>query len=138
MTTDPTNHPGPEARNPRSESAIPAPGSNPTAPGFLAIVSGPYSGTMLPLSSGVTRIGRDGYFNDHVIDDNAVSDLHLSIRFLDGVFILTDMDSENGTSINGQPVDRQQLSPNDLIQIGRTQLSFIQMPSVDEQTGSRP
>jgi two-component system, NtrC family, sensor kinase len=117
------------AREPTSQ---PGAGSNPTASAFLAIVSGPYSGTILALSSDVTRIGRDGYFNDHVIDDNAVSDLHLSIRFLDGVFVLTDMDSENGTKINGQSVDRQQLAPNDVIQIGRTQLSFIQMPSADE------
>jgi len=91
----------------------------------------------LPLSRDVTRIGRDGYVNDHVIDDNAVSDIHLSIRFLNGVFVLTDMDSENGTKINGKPVDSQQLAANDVILIGRTQLSFIQVP-IDDNARSQP
>jgi pSer/pThr/pTyr-binding forkhead associated (FHA) protein len=136
---DATIPPGSEPRqNPRPESANPSLESQSAPPGYLAIVSGPYSGTILPLSRDVTRVGRDGYVNDHVIDDNAVSDVHLSIRFLNGAFVLTDMDSENGTKINGRPVDRQQLAPNDVILIGQTQLTFIQVYTADETAGPQP
>jgi DNA segregation ATPase FtsK/SpoIIIE, S-DNA-T family len=103
-----------------------------TTPGFLAIVSGPYAGTILPLRNGVTRIGRDGRLNDHIIDDEAVSELHLSIRFREGAFILTDMDSDGGTQINNHPVDQQQLAPNDVILIGGTRLTFVQIPMISE------
>lgn len=119
----------------RGEVTQPGANENVATPGFLAIVSGPYAGTILPLSSGVTRVGRDGRLNDHVIDDDAVSELHLSIRFRDGVFILTDMDSENGTQVNSRPVEQQQLSPNDTILIGRTRLTFMQIPAVPETPG---
>jgi len=104
-------------------------------PGFLAFVSGQYSGTILPLKPDLTRIGRDGRINDHVIDDPTVSDVHLSIRFRNGVFILTDMDSENGTKVNGQPVDQVQLAANDEILIGRTRFVLMQVPIPTDDPG---
>jgi hypothetical protein len=95
---------------------------------LFMIVNGPYSGTTLALRDGVTRIGRDGLTNDHAIDDEAVGAEHLSIRHRDGVFTLTDLDSTNGTKVNGQPTAKCELSPNDEVLIGRTRMVFMQVP----------
>ena len=100
----------------------------PKALAFLVIASGPYKNTTLPLGDGVTKIGRNGVTNDHAIDDDAVSDQHLSIRYQNGTFTATDLDSSNGTTVNGKRIDRQALAPNDLIVIGETKLIFMQVP----------
>lgn len=104
---------------------------------FLVFASGTYRNTTLPLKSGVTRIGR-GSANDHVVDDDAVSDPHLSIRYLDGDFTITDLDSSNGTLVNGTRVTRQVLAPNDVIQLGRTKLVFMKVPeNAEDETPAR-
>jgi len=94
---------------------------------LLIIKSGPYANTTLPLKAGVNTIGRDGRVNDHPIDDPAVSERHLSIRFQNGRFTATDLDSSNGTFINNQRIDKQTLESNDLIRIGKTELVFVQV-----------
>lgn len=94
---------------------------------FLVFVSGVQAGTPLMLHGEVTRIGRDGDANEYAIDDDAVSSRHLSIRFRDSQFVLTDLDTANGTKVNGQPVDRQVLASNDVITIGRTRLAFLRV-----------
>ncbi|HEY3061184.1 MAG TPA: FHA domain-containing protein [Chloroflexota bacterium] len=96
---------------------------------FLAITSGPYADTMLALHGGTTKIGRDGALNDHPIDDLAVSSQHLSVRYRDGGFVATDLDSINGTFVNGRRVDRHALAPNDVVQIGTTRLVFLLVPN---------
>ena len=104
---------------------------------FLVFATGTYRNTTLPLKSGVTRIGR-GSANDHVIDDDAVSDPHLSIRYQDGEFTITDLDSSNGTLVNGARVTRQVLAPNDVIQLGRTKMVFMKVPeSADDESPAR-
>jgi hypothetical protein len=94
---------------------------------FLFTKSGPQAGLPVPLGSRVTRIGRDSRWADHVVDDNAVSAIHLSIRHKNGTFVLTDLDSENGTTVNGQRVFRHELVRRDVIVIGRTTFIFMQL-----------
>jgi hypothetical protein len=95
---------------------------------LLVINSGPYANTTLPLKAGVNTLGRDGQVNDHPIDDSAVSERHLSIRYQDGRFTATDLDSTNGTLINGKKIDsRQVLNSNDVIRLGSTDLVFVQV-----------
>jgi pSer/pThr/pTyr-binding forkhead associated (FHA) protein len=105
----------------------------PQALGLLMIQFGPNAGSRLALNDGVTRIGRDGRLNQHVLDDAAVSDLHLSIRHRTGTFTLTDLDTATGTSVNGKPVHKCTLDANDLIHIGNTRLVFIRLPGSAEE-----
>jgi hypothetical protein len=99
---------------------------------LLIINSGPYANTTLPLKAGVTTLGRDGQVNDHPIDDPAVSERHLSIRYLDGQFWATDLDSSNGTFVNDQKIGRHVLQPNDVIRLGKTSLVFVQVSTIGE------
>lgn len=103
----------------------------PRANGILVIASGSAANQILPLTAGVTRIGRNSATNDYSIDDEAISEQHLSIRFQDDSFIATDLDSSNGTKINGKRIDRSALETNDLIQIGKTKMFFVRLPSLD-------
>jgi hypothetical protein len=96
---------------------------------FLAITAGPYADTMLPLHGGTVKVGCDPSRNDHPIDDAAVSAQHLSIRYRDGAFVATDLDSINGTFVNGRRIDRHLLAANDVVQIGTTRLVFMQVPN---------
>jgi pSer/pThr/pTyr-binding forkhead associated (FHA) protein len=101
--------------------------SEPAPLALLIIKSGPYANTTLPLKAGVNTLGRDGVVNDHPIDDAAVSERHLSIRYQDGHFTATDLDSSNGTFVNDQKIDKQQLQSNDAIRIGKTEMVFVQV-----------
>ena len=94
---------------------------------FFVITSGEYAGVTLKLGEGTTRIGRDGLLNEHAIDDEAVSVQHISVRYQDGQFFLTDLDTSNGTFVNGREVHRYALQSNDAVVIGRTRLVFLQV-----------
>lgn len=103
---------------------------SPPALGFLSIVTGPYAETILRLRTDTpTKVGRDGLLNDFALDDEAVSGQHVSIKYEDGQFIATDLDSANGTRINGEVVTRRALQPHDIVEVGRTKLVFLQVPS---------
>jgi hypothetical protein len=60
---------------------------------------------------------------DVVLVDLAVSRRHARLRFRDGRWILQDLHSTNGTTVNGEPVGRSELRPGDLISIGRRRLT---------------
>jgi class 3 adenylate cyclase/pSer/pThr/pTyr-binding forkhead associated (FHA) protein len=50
---------------------------------------------------------------------------HARVILKEGQFVLEDLKSTNGTSLNGEPVTRQVLSPGDTIRIGQTHLEFL-------------
>ncbi len=55
--------------------------------------------------SGRTVVGRDPEA-DLAIEDDAVSWHHLEIESRGGMLMATDLDSRNGTALNGEPLDR--------------------------------
>lgn len=59
---------------------------------------------------------------------------HAMVRFEDGDFRVRDLDSTNGTLLNGEPLGAEQvLRPGDRIEIGGVRLTFVQMDeAVDE------
>lgn len=60
---------------------------------------------------------------DVVIDDMAVSGRHLKITREDGIMMVTDLHSSNGTELNGQKISRTtNLNSGDVLHIGRTAL----------------
>ena len=62
--------------------------------------------------------------NALVIEDPAISAHHARIVKVQAVFFLEDLNSTNGTAINGRPITRHQLRDADVIAIGQHRLIF--------------
>ncbi|HEY7255830.1 MAG TPA: FHA domain-containing protein [Solirubrobacterales bacterium] len=78
----------------------------------------------IPLPEGRTVIGRDPDA-DLWIEDEAVSWNHLEIENRGGVLMATDLDSRNGTALNGEPLDRpRRLRNGDALMIGGRRLEI--------------
>jgi predicted component of type VI protein secretion system len=74
------------------------------------------------IGGGRTVIGRDPEA-DVQIDDEAVSWNHLEIESRGGVLMATDLDSSNGTLLNGEPLDRpRRLRDGDTLLVGGQRL----------------
>jgi len=58
------------------------------------------------------------------LNDERVSRFHAKVQVEDADVILTDLDSTNGTRVNGAPVQIRRLRPGDQIMIGRSMLLF--------------
>lgn len=84
---------------------------------MLLMVEGPEAGKRFYVDEAVLLIGRDPDC-DIVIADRQVSRRHASIVVEKGSYVLKDLDSKNGTFLNGQEVGRAEvLSDGDEIQI---------------------
>ena len=69
-----------------------------------------------------TTVGRDPEA-DLTIDDEAISWHHLEIESRGGVLMATDLDSRNGTALNGEPLDRpRRLRDGDVLTLGEYRL----------------
>ena len=71
-----------------------------------------------------TTIGRKPH-NDIQIDNLAISGDHAAIVTILNDAFLEDMNSTNGTYVNGQPVKKHVLQDNDVIELGKYRLKFI-------------
>jgi pSer/pThr/pTyr-binding forkhead associated (FHA) protein len=63
-------------------------------------------------------IGREDD-NDIQLNDDRVSRFHAKLQMDGGKIILTDLDSTNGTRVNGHPIQIRVLQPGDILAIGR-------------------
>jgi len=71
-----------------------------------------------------TTLGRSPY-NDIVIDNLAVSGEHAVIQMSGADVTLEDLNSTNGTYVNGKAIKKQQLQNGDGIEIGKYKIKFI-------------
>lgn len=58
------------------------------------------------------------------LNDERVSRFHAKVQFDGGDVIITDLDSTNGTRVNGSPVQIRRLQPGDQIAMGRSVILF--------------
>ncbi|MBB2987295.1 FhaA domain-containing protein [Terracoccus luteus] len=102
--------------------AAPAPRSNPSARPWLDI-----AGDRYPLIGSLTTLGRDASA-DVVVDDPGVSRHHSEVRVTtDGPHLVSsirDLNSTNGTFVNGERITSQRLHDGDRVTIGRTSAVF--------------
>ena len=83
----------------------------------------------------VIGIGREKG-NDIAVEDHEASRRHAEIRKHNDTFVLTDLDSSNGTFLNNGRISEAELKSGDRIQIGRTLFLYSQgesghLPSVN-------
>jgi pSer/pThr/pTyr-binding forkhead associated (FHA) protein len=78
-------------------------------------------------------IGR-GPHNDVVIDDIAVSAEHATIITNFNDSLLEDLNSTNGTQVNGQPVKKHFLQADDVIELARYKIRYLTDSSGNGET----
>jgi pSer/pThr/pTyr-binding forkhead associated (FHA) protein len=88
------------------------------APAWLEI-----GATRHPLMLEHTTIGRSRDNSIHLADER-VSRRHARIDLEQGSFVIFDLDSANGTFVNGERIQRHRLRSGDEIRIGDTRLRF--------------
>ncbi|RMG18419.1 MAG: FHA domain-containing protein [Planctomycetota bacterium] len=97
--------------------------------GWLVALNGKHKGEDFKIREGKTTIGSDPSC-DVTLTDEYVSGKHATIKFVekDGerIFILSDLDSANGTFLNDseEPIAREELVDNDTVTFGQTRMKF--------------
>jgi hypothetical protein len=71
-----------------------------------------------------TTLGRRPY-NDMVIDNLAVSGEHAVLQMVGSDVFIEDLNSTNGTYINGKAIKKQLLAHNDTIEIGKYKIKYL-------------
>jgi len=113
-----TSDSGPIPRLPGSGDDLPA-GAH-----VLVVARGPSSGMRLELKQSPTTVGRSA---DTAIflDDITVSRRHAQFETAGEGWALRDLGSLNGTYVNREPIDRQELNSGDEIQIGKYRFEYL-------------
>ncbi len=90
----------------------------------LLALSGPLKDSTIPLPEGETTLGREAS-NGIAVVDPSVSRKHCLLSTVDGRFRVRDLDSRNGTMVNGAGVEEQWLQHGDEISAGDSSFLFL-------------
>ena len=71
-----------------------------------------------------TTLGRRPY-NDIVIDNLAVSGEHAVLQMVGNVVHLEDLNSTNGTYVNGKAAKKQLLQNGDVVEVGKYKIKYV-------------
>lgn len=102
-------------------------------PGF-AFLTGPHKGEEVYLRKASITIGRGPGGVDLVLDDPDVSRKHAVLKASAGGYRLKDLESTNGTTVNGTPVSECELKYGDRVVMGGTEMKFI----LEDKTAKHP
>jgi hypothetical protein len=91
--------------------------------GKLTVAAGHDAGKVFILSNYPLTVGRRD-LNDIVLKDPSISRRHAQFEYVGGTYILTDLNSTNGTYINGVRITQRALEPGDEITFGTTVCNF--------------
>ena len=104
-----------------------APAASRPSGGVLAsflVRGGSLKGQRLTIKTPVVNIGRADY-NDLVFPDESVSTTHAKLQRREGVWVLVDLESTNGTFVDGDPVKGETpLAPGANIRFGDVSMVF--------------
>ena len=90
---------------------------------FLVVERGPDAGKRIKLVRFPVSIGRDPS-NDIILADDEVSRHHVRLKQRGRLFVLEDLESRNGSYVNGDKVLNSILKNSDKILLGSTELVF--------------
>jgi hypothetical protein len=113
----------PPYQNPYSSISQPPPYAAPPQRRYRAQLVVDGTPRALELKIGSNLVGR-GSESDLQLMDQGVSRRHADVHVADGHTTVYDLGSTNGTSVNGHPVQSQQLQHGDVIRVGHTRLVF--------------
>ena len=106
---------------------VPASGSNPTSAKpseqkatKIVVTAGEKIGTEIALSGRQLTIGRAGD-SDLIVDDEYTSTHHAKLVFINGEWLVQDLDSTNGTLLDGKKITTTTVVPlNTQVRVGQT------------------
>lgn len=84
-------------------------------------------GAVIPLLKPKLIVGRKPDC-DVVVACSSVSGRHCELEIVDGVWWVRDLESKNGTSVNGRRADKQKIAPNNLLALGRQRFMVEYQP----------
>jgi len=90
----------------------------------LVVISGANRGLIVWLDKDEVVIGRDALCTLRLNDD-AISRRQCAVKADGGSFLVVDLDSRNGSSVNGVPIREKVLQHGDQIRVGGTELLFL-------------
>jgi len=93
---------------------------------MLVLLDGQFAGSEYRLAAEETLIGRNPT-TDITLLDESISREHAIVAWDadDGVFTIEDLQSTNGTRVNGKRVRSSPLEDGDEIQVGHTRFRFL-------------
>ena len=93
---------------------------------------GALKGQRFSVKTPIVNIGRADY-NDIVLPDESVSTSHAKLQRREGVWVLVDLDSTNGTFVDGDQIKGEApLAPGATVRFG--EISLVFEPTDDDQT----
>lgn len=104
----------------------------------LTMTKGKRAGEEFPLTDEVV-LGREGGGNvDIEIADTKASRKHLKIVLNAGAHFLVDLNSRNGTLVNGKKVSRVRLKAGDKITVGKTEFEYVSSQTQKSKSRKQP
>ncbi len=70
------------------------------------------------------------------LNDERISRFHAKVQQEDGDVIITDLESTNGTRVNGSPIQIRRLRPGDQVGIGRSMLLYGTLEEISDRRAS--
>jgi transcriptional regulator with GAF, ATPase, and Fis domain len=102
----------------------------------LLVISGALQGREFVVNHDTFTIG-SGSHNDLVISDSTVSKRHCEIIVEQSGYLIRDLDSTNGTFVQGVRVSSAHLAPGSEIQLGKTRIVFCPLQDAHDIPLSR-
>ena len=101
-------------------------GAQGSARAVLVICNGGFDGMAYELASEETIIGRNPTTDITLLDENISREHSIILRDSEtGTYSIEDLQSTNGTKVNGKRVRSADLQPEDEIEIGHTRFRFL-------------
>ena len=103
----------------------------------LTMISGPKPGTVQPVGKEPLILGRDPALPSF-IEDRGMSHQHAKIFQVAGVFFVQDLNSTNGTRVNGECLERaRDLKDGDKIQLGENTVLRVALLDAEEHAAQQ-
>jgi pSer/pThr/pTyr-binding forkhead associated (FHA) protein len=120
----PGEPPPPPSAAPAPVAEAREPGKGPDVMANLVVRSGPLKGQRFPIRVPIVNVGRAEY-NDIVLPDDSVSTTHAKLQRREGIWVVVDLDSTNGTLVDGERVSGEApLAPGAYVRFGEVQTMF--------------